>query len=101
VVSMGEEIRVPVLPAVCIYHDEEKYLIEVELPGVDKDKIHLEMTERGFCLRAPRDDIEYFGCWTLAHDIKPNEAKANFRNGLLTITVPLAKPMKGRKIPVE
>ncbi|MEM2362945.1 MAG: hypothetical protein QXQ20_04540 [Candidatus Nezhaarchaeales archaeon] len=37
---MEEEVRVPVLPSVYIYHDEEKYLIEVELPGVDKEKIH-------------------------------------------------------------
>lgn len=98
---MEKEAKVPVIPSVCIYHDEEKYLIEIELPGVSKEKIHLEMTERGFCLKAPRDDIEYFGCWTLAHDIKPAEAKATFKNGLLTITAPLARPMKGQKVPIE
>lgn len=31
-----EEFRVPVLPIVYIFHDEEKYVIEVELAGVEK-----------------------------------------------------------------
>ncbi|MEN2973951.1 MAG: Hsp20/alpha crystallin family protein [Candidatus Caldarchaeales archaeon] len=95
------DVKVPVLPVVYVTHDEEKYTIEIELAGVEKDKISLEVSERGFCVRAPREDIEYFGCWTLSHDVKPEEAKATFKSGLLTVTIPLAKPMKGREVPIE
>lgn len=99
--EMSEKYRIPVLPAACFYHDVDKYTIEIELPGVDKKDISLEVTEAGLCVKAPRNDVEYFGCWVLAHAVKPEDAKASFKDGLLTVTIPLAKPMKGVKVPIE
>jgi HSP20 family molecular chaperone IbpA len=52
-------------------------------------------------LSAPRDDIEYFGCWILAHAIEPEKAKATFVNGLLRVTVPLAESFEGVKVPIK
>jgi len=96
-----EKIRVPVLPAACFYHDEEKYTVEIELPGADKKNISLEVSDGGLCVKAPRNDLEYFGCWVFAHAVKPKDAKASFKDGLLTVTVPLAKSLKGVKVPIE
>ena len=98
---MAEKARISVSPTACVYHDREKYTIEVELAGVDKKNIDFEITETSFCLKAPRNDVEYFGCWVLAHEVHPNKAKATFKNGLLTVTAPLAKPMKGVKVSIE
>ena len=98
---MVEKARIPVLPTACVCHDREKYTIEVELAGVDRKNIDFEMSETSFCLKAPRNDVEYFGCWVLAHDVDPNKAKATFKNGLLTVTAPLAKPLKGVKVSIE
>ena len=98
---MAEKVRIPVTPTACVYHDREKYTIDVELAGVDKKNIDFEMSETSFCLKAPRNDVEYFGCWVLAHDVHPNKAKATFKNGLLTVTAPLAKPLKGVKVSIE
>lgn len=97
---MAEKERVPVFPTASVYHDKEKYTIEVELAGVDKKNIHFEMSETSFCIKAPRNDVEYFGCWVLAHEANPNKAKGTFKNGLLTVKAPLAKPMKGVKVPI-
>ncbi|MBC7129705.1 Hsp20/alpha crystallin family protein [Candidatus Bathyarchaeota archaeon] len=101
--SEEEEKPIPVLPVACFFHDEEKYTVEIELPGVEKDDIHVELTETSVCIRAPRKDIniKYSGCWLFAHAVKPEEAKATFKNGLLTVTVPLVKPMKGVKVTVQ
>ena len=98
---MAEKARISISPTACVYHDREKYTIEVELAGVDKKNIDFEITETSFCLKAPRNDVEYFGCWVLAHEVHPNKAKATFKNGLLTVTAPLAKPMKGVKVSIE
>lgn len=97
---MTEEVRIPVSPTACVCHDREKYTIEIELAGVDKKSIDLEMSETSFCVKAPRNDMEYFGCWVLAHDVDPKKAEATFKNGLLTVTAPLAKPMKGVKVTI-
>ena len=95
---MKPKDRIRVSLSACIYHDREKYTMEVELAGVAKKDIDFEMSETSFCLKAPRNDIEYFGCWVLAHAVDPNKAKAAFKNGLLTVTAPLVKPLKGVKV---
>ena len=58
---MDEKERIGVVPDASLYHDKDIYTIEVELPGVHKKDIELEASENGFCLVAPREDIEYSG----------------------------------------
>ena len=96
-----EKARIRVPPTACVYHDREKYTIEVELAGVAKKNIDFAMSETSFCLKAPRNDVEYFGCWVLAHAVDPNKAKATFENGLLRVTAPLAKPFLGVRVSIE
>jgi HSP20 family molecular chaperone IbpA len=100
-VEKSEKSRIPVLPTACFYHDEERYTVEIELPGADKKDINLEVADTALCVKAPRNDMDYFGCWVFAHAVKPKDAKASFKDGLLTITVPLAKPLKGVKVQIE
>lgn len=97
---MAEKARIRISPTACVWHDREKYTIEVELAGVEKKNIDFEMSEMSFCFKAPRNDIEYFGCWVLAHAVHPDKAKATFKNGLLTVTAPLARPFKGVNVPI-
>lgn len=98
---MAEKAKLRVSPSACVWHDREKYTMEVELAGVEKKNIDFQMSEMSFCLKAPRNDTEYFGCWVLAHAVDPNKAKATFKNGLLKVTAPLAKPFKGVKLSIE
>jgi HSP20 family protein len=98
---MEELDRIPVVPTASLCHDKESYTIEIELPGVHKKDIEFEASDNSFCLSAPRDDIEYFGCWMLAHSIDPTKAKATFSNGLLRVTAPLAESLEGVKVPIK
>lgn len=92
-----------VIPAVSSYHDEkdENLIIEVELPGVKKKNVKLDMTEEGFCATGERADSIYQVCYRFLHEITLDEAKAKFDSGLLTITVPFQKPAKPKEIPIE
>ncbi|KCZ73225.1 molecular chaperone (small heat shock protein) [Candidatus Methanoperedens nitroreducens] len=91
-----------VIPAICVDHDRENYHIEIELPGVQKEKIDLEMGEESFCVRAPKEDLVYAACYTLAHHIDTEHVDARFDNGLLTIKAPLKNPITvGVKIPIK
>jgi HSP20 family protein len=101
VIILAEKDRISVLPDTSIWHDRENYMIEIELPGVDKKDIEFEASESGFCLKAPRDDIEYVGCWFLSHSIDPEKVDATFKNGLLKATVPIAERFEGTKIPIK
>ena len=53
------------------------------------------------CVEAARDDVVYLGCFSLAHAVDENKAKAKFDNGLLKIEVPLKAPIKGKRIQIE
>jgi HSP20 family protein len=101
VIILAEKDRISVCPDVFIRHDRQNYMIEIELPGVDKKDIELEASISGFCLKAPRDDIEYVGCWFLSHNIEPEKTDATFINGLLKVTVPIVERFEGTKIPVK
>ena len=97
---MEEIDSIPVVPNASGSHDKDTYTIEVELPGVHKKDIEFEAAERSFCLSAPRDDIEYFGGWILAHAIEAVKAKATFTSGLLRLTVPLGENFEGIRVPI-
>jgi HSP20 family protein len=101
VISLAEKERTFVAPNAFFYHDAKNYTIDVELPGADKKDIKVEAGENGFCLSAPREDIEYAGCWALSHSINPEGATATFKNGLLRVTIPLAERLEGVKVPIK
>ncbi len=86
------------------HHDLERYLIEVQLSGLNKKDVHFEIAQKSFLVQAARTELEYYGCFVLGHDPNPTKAKVKFRNGLLTVSVPLAKPfkhIKGVKVEID
>ncbi|RLE66608.1 MAG: Hsp20/alpha crystallin family protein [Thermoprotei archaeon] len=85
---------------------EEKDVIKVimDIPGVEKDKINVEMTEDTIEVSASNGDRKYHKTIQLKKKIKPETAKAKYKNGVLTITVEKAekdKETKGFSIRVE
>ena len=96
-----EESVTVVTPEVCIDHDDKAYYIDVELPGVDKEHVDLSVGEQSLCVEATREDTVYLGCFSLAHPVDENKAKAKFENGLLKVEVPLKAPIKGKRIRIE
>lgn len=88
-------------PSNCIYHDEDNYYMEVELPGTKKENIDIEMTENSICIRGEKDSITYSGCWSLYHATDTKKASAEFDNGLLKITLPFKEPIKTVKLEVK
>ena len=87
-------------PNAYIDHDEKFYYIQVELPGVKKADVELSVSDQSFCVRAPREDIEYLGCYVLAHIADTENAKAKFENGLLSIEIPLKKLKTEKKVAI-
>ncbi|MGZ7095562.1 MAG: Hsp20/alpha crystallin family protein [Methanobacterium sp.] len=96
-----ENQKIPVSPAAFIYHTDDEYIIEIELPGVNKEDIDIKITENTFCVKAARKKLEYTGCWVLAHEFNADESNASYENGLLTVKVPIVEAKEGKKIRVE
>jgi len=84
--------RTRIMPDVFFAHDDQmgRLKIEVELPGVDKKDITLDMRRDSFCVSAPRgEDTQYSGCYLLAHEVMPEKAEAKYDSGLLRIFAPI------------
>ncbi len=90
-----------VTPNAFMDHDKKFYYIEIELPGVKKEDIELSVSDQSFCVRAPREDIEFLGCYMLAHLSNMDATRAKFENGLLSMEIPLKKEQKEKKVTVE
>jgi HSP20 family protein len=85
------EVKTRITPCACVSHDDRdgRLKIELELPGVDKKDIKLDMRNDSFCVSAPREDTEYSGCFMLAHEVVPEKTEAKYENGLLQIFAPM------------
>jgi HSP20 family protein len=84
--------KIKLTPCTCFSHDEtgDRLKIEVEMPGVNKNDIKLDMRSDSFCLSAPRgDDAEYSSCFMLSHEVEPEKTEAKYENGLLSIYSPI------------
>ena len=87
-----------------IREDENSYLLEVDLPGYSKDDIKIDITdgyltinakvenenndEKKNYVRRERFTGEVSRSFYVGDDIKEDEVKANFKNGILTLEVP-------------
>ncbi len=89
-------------PDVHVTHNREKYDIQFELSGVSPQDIDLKVSESSLCLYAPRDDyFDFNTCVGLAHRIDTEKVEAKFKNGLLSVSVPIIEPLKGREVEIE
>ena len=99
--SKESKSKPEVMPEVAIDHDTEKFHIEVELPGVKKEDVQLDVGDMSFCIKAPAEDITYSCCYTLAHAVDIKKANATFNNGLLKVVLPFKVKMGGTRVPVK
>ncbi len=95
--------KTKVTPCTCASHDDKggRLKIEVEMPGVDKQNIQLDIRKNSFCVSAPRGDAQYSGCFSLAHEIEPGKTEAQYENGLLKIFAPLKDWETKSRIPIQ
>ncbi len=92
-------------PFVDVILDEKANQVRViaELPGVSKEDIDVNATERSVEIRAERGDRKYRAVVDLPVEVDVNSAKASYNNGVLEITFKPRREVrpKGTKIKVE
>jgi len=104
-------------PALDVFEDEEKVTVRVELAGVTKDDFNISLQDDVLTISGERKaeaeqrgsesfrSERYFGTFTrsvtLPSPVKPDEVKAAYQDGVLTVTLPKAEEAKPRKIQVN
>lgn len=101
------EGAMPTIPSVEVFETDGEVVLNCELPGLDPEQVTVEITEDAVQISGElqrshevKEDTYYrserhFGSFRrivpLPDRINDEEAKATFRNGLLTIRAPLAE----------
>ena len=90
-----------IAPCACVIaNDKEDHIkIELQLPGVDKKDVSVEMKKDSFCISARRgEELEYSGCYALPYEVESGREEIGFENGLLRVSVPISRGMEQKTI---
>jgi HSP20 family protein len=104
-------------PTVDIVEKPDAFLVTAELPGMKMDDIDIELTadaltikgsrkfeheeEKDNCVRIERQYGSFQRTFSVGVPIQSDKVEANYRDGLLTITLPKAEELKPKKVQVK
>ncbi len=112
-----EESPFETFPAVDIREKEDSFVIEAEIPGMDKNDIKVSVQDdvitisgekkverevKGYeHIRIERSCGKFSRSFRLGIPVEADKVKAKYKNGVLTITVPKSEKVRGKEIPIE
>ncbi|HEY3103062.1 MAG TPA: Hsp20/alpha crystallin family protein [Pyrinomonadaceae bacterium] len=104
-------------PSVDIYENKEQIVLEAELPGMNREDFDLSIENNVITLRGERhfekkDDTDNYHrveraygsftrSFTLPNTVTGEGATADYRNGVLRVTIPKREETKARRIEVK
>ena len=99
-----------------LYRSGERFVAHIDLPGVDPSSIDIDVEDRTLTVRAERRDVDAGDAqWlsrerptgtfarqlSLGRGLALEKIEADYRDGVLTLTIPVAEEAKPRKISVS
>lgn len=97
--SLGPESREPLTDMI---ETDGQVCITVEVPGVEKTDINLEVADDTLVINVDTDSRRYFKEIVLPCPVDENSARATYNNGVLDITLDrTSRERKGTRIAVE
>lgn len=104
-------------PAVDLYEDAGNVIVKAELPGLKKEEIEVSLHDGVLSISGERkgekkyEDAQahrserFVGVFhrsiTLPTEVKADEVKAQYKDGILTVTLPKAEEVKRKQIEVK
>lgn len=105
------------MPLADISENKDSFLINVDLPGIDKKDVKISYTEGQLTIsgerkqeketnnstyhRVERSYGKYYRSFNLPKEIKADNIDAEFKNGQLMITIPKSEEVKPKEIEVK
>lgn len=103
-------------PLVDILETENDVTVRMDVPGVDKESIDVQLTgetlavrgERSFergegenVIHVERPYGQFVRSFTIGVPVQTDRVQANYRDGVLSITLPKAEQVKPRKVQIQ
>lgn len=99
-------------PSVDVHSNDKEVVLDVELPGIDPEKVDVSVNNNVLTIRGEKEYKEknydrlerYYGSFsrsfTLPNNIDVEKIEAKGNNGVLTITIPKEKKVLPKKIKI-
>lgn len=103
-----------------LFRDGDNFIVKIDLPGVNAESIDIDVDDRTLTVRAEREQQEMtttgennrwvsrersFGSYarqlTLGPGLNLSNISADYSDGVLTLTIPVAEEAKPRKVKVN
>jgi HSP20 family protein len=104
-------------PSADMIENEKEFIIDLDMPGLDKEGIKINLTENDFEVRSEKEtkDLKedefyvrsertykgFYRRFSLPEQIIPEEAKASYKSGVLQVILPKAKRSRRRPLEIE
>jgi HSP20 family protein len=104
-------------PALDVYEEKNEIVAKVELPGLEKDDVEVNVTDQALTIRGEKKKEEEikeenyyrsersYGSFSrtidLPKDLDVDKAKASFKNGLLEIRIPKSEAAKTKQTSIR
>src|SRR5215510_7605399 len=104
-------------PAVDVYEDEESFVIKVELPEVNRDDVKVSLHDNTLSIsgerkveneekrenyhRVERSYGQFYRSFTLPPNVNTEAISAQFKDGVLRLTLPKREEAKPKQIEVK
>jgi HSP20 family protein len=104
-------------PPLDLYEDKENVFVKIELPGMKREEIDISLhegmltiagerktekeTKEGETYRSERSYGRFHRTVTLPAEVKGDQVKANYKDGILTVQLPKAEEAKPKQIEVK
>ncbi|OBJ51079.1 Hsp20/alpha crystallin family protein [Mycobacterium asiaticum] len=111
---MGTAARPAVMP-MDAWREGEKFVVEFDLPGIDADSLDIDIERNVVTVRAERPSVDpnremlanerprgvFSRQLVLGENLDTERIEASYREGVLSLHIPVAEKAKPRKITVE
>jgi len=113
----GHDGSVWSVPAVDMYQTDDEVVVKASLPGIKADEVQINVTGDVLTIKGEtkqKDDVnekayhireQRWGMFersiALPTSVKADKARADFENGLVTITLPKAEEVKPKSITIK
>lgn len=109
-------VRTPDLMPMDCYRKGENYILHFDLPGIDPDSLEVTTENNTLTVRAERrrpegEDISYLvserpaGTYSrqlvLGDGLSTDRIRADYRDGVLTVMIPVAEEAKPRRVEIS
>jgi HSP20 family protein len=87
-------------PLVDVMDEQDKYRVFIELPGVDKENVKLDVAEDSVEI-STNDERKFYKMIHLESVVDPDSAKASYKNGVLTLELKKMEQRKGKEVKID